>query len=213
MPLTHLVVYVVAGMVASVIAWLINYLRHPRWFSPPKVLAAILAMLVVAAFLQYELQGDGRKDRASDAPQTPSSPPHGGTSGSARAVAYLADLIPQSNQTFTSGAATLSGKTYPRSALISCFYRDVFAEYDLGRSKSTLSVKIGIDDKMPSDSIAYVMIYGDDQPLGGPRTVRSGGPLPLSLDVSRVLHLKFVCSPKEGQEGRFRLVLGDAKVF
>jgi hypothetical protein len=88
----------------------------------------------------------------------------------------------------------------------------VYAEYNLGRRGSRLTATLGITDTAPSDSTAYVTIYGDDRVLGSPYTIRSGAPKPIRLNVDGVLHLKFMCSPKVGQEGRFRLALGDATV-
>jgi hypothetical protein len=220
----HLALYTVAAIVAALVAWLINYFGHPTWFSPKKALAALLTLLLVAALVQYLLQDDNsaarrpltrtsetQRQTSSAEPTASSIPPSTGASPP-EATSYLADLVPQSNQSFTSGAASLSGKAYPQSALISCFYRNVYAEYNLGKNRSTLSAEVGLDDKVPSDSIAYVMIYADNRLLGEAHTVKSGSPLPLVLNVRNVLHLKFVCSPKEGQEGRFRLVLGDARV-
>lgn len=240
MPVGFLVWYVIGALIAALVAWFINSFPHPRWLSPGIGLAGILAMLLIAAFVQYKSQsrsGEVKVDKRpviartpatrvqtpspepdsssnSPAGDGPSASPDGGDKPSASlgGSAYLADLVPQSNQGFTDGPAALSGRTYARSALISCYYRDVYAEYTLGRSRTTLSAELGIDDQKPGDSTAYVVIYGDDHSLGRPRVVRPGSPVALSLNVKNVLKLKFVCTPKQGQEGRFRLVLGDAKV-
>lgn len=241
--------YVICAILAALVAWLINRFDHPTWLSPGKGLAGIMALLLVSAFVQYEVQshsgdagaakkpvaGSSATQRqaprpepspssappASDEPSTPptsedpeASPESSdGPTPAAGGSVYLADLEPHSNQSSTDGPATLSGRTYARSALIGCYHPDVHTEYTLGRSRTTLSAELGIDDQMPGGSTAYVTIYGDDRPMGRSWTVKLGRPMALSLDVKNVLKLKFVCTPKVGQEARFHLVLGDAKVI
>nr|WP_232292128.1 protein kinase [Frankia sp. QA3] len=91
-------------------------------------------------------------------------------------------------------------------------------EYDLGRHYRQLRTTIGLSDDSDSDAVYEVQIDGDGRQLAD-TTVRLGSPVPIDLDMSGILRLRFVITHTAGDtsddvriHAHSRVVLGAAQV-
>lgn len=130
-------------------------------------------------------------------------------------VQYLADFRPvDEDDRYEMGLGRVSGAAYTRSVLLrtGCCSAGVisFVEFDLARKYTALDATVGLSDDVPADARVLVQIYGDGNELAR-HELGLGQPVPVHLDVTNVLRLRFQVTDLTGGSGR-ATVFGDARI-
>jgi hypothetical protein len=115
------------------------------------------------------------------------------------------------------GSSTIGGTPYRNSVTIKCLYGDdrkVPVHYQLGGRYRSLTVYPGIDDSIDvpeaRGTITVTGISGaSSEQLASFTATRDTAP-ETHVNVKGVRTLEFLCTPNEGHQGQFSVVLGNA---
>jgi Protein kinase domain/NPCBM/NEW2 domain/PASTA domain len=129
-------------------------------------------------------------------------------------LVYL-ENIENNNDVFDEAPYPLSGKTYPHSLAIDTCDDTTSVEFTLGRHFRTLVSTLGINDNADDSSTKILVEVFADGRRVDEKTLTYGKPLPLSLDVTGVLRLKFTVSYLHGYNcyDNNVAVLGEARLL
>lgn len=133
------------------------------------------------------------------APSAITDPAPTGTDGRAREAIYLTDIdvVEHGNASAgfnVSGSARVSGVQYGRAMSLSgkCSNSDggdYWVDYDLGRSYSTFTTVVGLEDGSPAASRAAYTILADGKPIST-GDLSLGQAIPVEVPVTGVLRLR-----------------------
>jgi hypothetical protein len=115
------------------------------------------------------------------------------------------------------GSSSIGGTDYLNSVTIKCLYggdRLAPVDYQLGGRYATLSARVGIDDATNQPgavgTVTVTSVVGTSRRQLKTVQATKDTTTPIRLDVSGVRTLEFACSPNEGHQGFFNVVLGNA---
>jgi hypothetical protein len=115
------------------------------------------------------------------------------------------------------GSSTIGGTEYPNSVTIKCLYggdRKAPVHYQLGGRYKTLTADAGIDDSIDlpeaRGTITVTGISGASSEQLTSVTATRDVTTPIRVNVTGVRTLELVCTPNQGYQGRFSVVLGNA---
>jgi hypothetical protein len=156
----------------------------------------------------------------SDDPGTSSSAsdlPTNGPSTLPGRTTYL-DTLEAVNGYFSARPINLSGKRYPRSVNFGCERpTNSFVEWSVAGSKQ-FAATLGIPDETSNafGRIVEIIFYDQDgHQLAKPTDVSVGHPVPITIPLNGVVHLRMACSARDAKDGSVRSVyaaLGDALI-
>jgi NPCBM/NEW2 domain len=87
--------------------------------------------------------------------------------------------------------------------------RSYAAEADINRAWTHLQGQVGLDDSSEDGVTADFAVFGDGVRLYDRPSVVVGHPIPLTANVTHVLHLKIVATVTSPRCGQFMVVFGD----
>jgi Protein kinase domain/NPCBM/NEW2 domain len=131
-------------------------------------------------------------------------------------LTYLDSLETANNSWDYIRPAALSGKVYPHSvgsSIYSCYQGDE-VEYNISRGYRKLVATAGLDDNGHDDSLQVLLeVFADGRRVSATK-ILYGKPVPLTIDVTGVLRLKFQWQPVSGGScEQDDLTLGDGRLL
>ncbi|MFF0495447.1 NPCBM/NEW2 domain-containing protein [Nocardia aobensis] len=225
MPAWQIVLIVLGVLITILIGAAVNWVPRPAWFKTRYLLTTI-ALLAVAsiAIALIQARAEHDKDRATADPAPPTttaptlgSPPASTTttspttttsstkSGAAVASAskqFLADMT-ASEETPSTGAASVNGQTYPHSIYgrIGGCTTDVSYSYVLGRQWSQFTATVGLRDGSDFRSVVQFEVYADNDLVYSSDNVAVGQSPVATVPVKDVLNIKIRYLFVQGNKG------------
>jgi hypothetical protein len=151
---------------------------------------------------------DGPSESASDV---------AGPSGAPGGVRYL-DALDAVNGYYNAGPINLSGKRYPRSVSFWCSRpTSSYIEWNVAGSRE-FNATLGVADDTSNafGRVVEMIFYDQDgRQIGKPTDVSVGHPVPITLPLTGVVHLRMACSGRDAKTSdqvEVRAAMGDAKI-